>query len=194
MLRFMEEIVEIVGGELSVNKTRLLLLWWRSHASCPGFVHDPRAAKWSTQPQYATRVGLRFPFRPERGRGAPSVAMKWVKAAIMHGPVTLDAPCWWQLGLSLKPCMAPVPLKGRRDMSVGPPAKRTHMRVADKAKLWFVDFHAHHARVRGKFFGPVGPNTFRRWDDGGAPNADPGSRPTATSRPFAHCKPGPEAA
>ena len=37
----------------------------------------------------ATRVGLQFPFRPERrGRGAPIVAMKWrnaVKAAIMHG-------------------------------------------------------------------------------------------------------------
>ena len=37
----------------------------------------------------ATRVGLQFPFHPERrGRGAPGVAMKWrdaVKAAIMHG-------------------------------------------------------------------------------------------------------------
>ena len=88
--------------------------------------------------------------------------MKWrdaVKAAIMHGPlppdVTLDAPNWWQPGMPLLPLadyMAPVPLKGERDMSAEPktdPAKRAYMRIPDEAKLWFVDFHAHHARVHG---------------------------------------------
>ena len=78
------------------------------HASGAGLVRDPRAVNWSPVKD-ATRVGVQFPFRPEpRGRGAPSVAMKWrdaVKSAIMHGPlppdVTLDAPCWWQPGMPL---------------------------------------------------------------------------------------------
>ena len=57
------------------------------------------------------------------------------------------------------------------------------MRIPDEAKLWFVDFHAYQARVHGKslaynirqakhlvpeLFGPVAPDTFRRWHDGGA--------------------------
>ena len=46
--------------------------------------------------------------------------------------------------------MVPVPLKRKRDMSAEPPAKRTNMRVPGEAKLWFVDFHAYHARVHGK--------------------------------------------
>ena len=138
----------------------------------------------------ATRVGLQFPFRPERrGRGSPSVAMKWrdaVKAAIMHGPlppdVTLAAPHWWQPGMPLLPPadnMAPVPLKRKRDTSGEPktdPAKRTYVRIPDQAKLWFQDFHAYQARVHGKslayniprakhlvleLFGPLAPDTFR---------------------------------
>ena len=53
--------------------------------------------------------------------------MKWrdaVKAAIMQGPlprdVTLDAPYWWQPGMTLLPLadyMAPVPLKRKHDRS-----------------------------------------------------------------------------
>ena len=74
------------------------------------------------------------------------------------------------------------------------------MRVPDQAKLWFVDFHAYNARVHGKtyaysvrwakevvpeLFGPVEPDTIRRWHDGGAPNADLGGRPLVELPPFA---------
>ena len=134
--------------------------------------------------------------------------MKWrdaVKAASMHGPlppdVTLDAPHWWQPRIPLLPpvdYMAPVPLKRKRDMSAEPPAKRTYSRVLDEAKLRFVDFHAHHARVHGKtfaynirrakhsvseLFGPVAPDTIRRWHDSGAP--DLRGRPPMELPPFA---------
>ena len=72
------------------------------------------------------------------------------------------------------------------------------MRIPDEAKLWFVDFHAYHARVLGKslaynirrakhlvpeLFGPVAPDTFRRWHDGGAP--DHRGRPPVDLPPFA---------
>ena len=138
--------------------------------------------------------------------------MKWrdaVKATIMHGllppDVALDAPSWWQPGMPLLPPaddMAPVPLKRKRDTSAEPktdPAKRTCMRVPVEAKVRFVDFHASHARVHGKtlaynirgskqqvpeLFGPVAPDTLRRWHDGGAPDADPGGRPPAELPPF----------
>ena len=81
--------------------------------------------------------------------------------------------------------MAPVPLKRKRDTSAEPktdPVKRTYMRIPDEAKLCFQDFHAYQARVHGKslaynitpakqlvlgLFGPVSPDTFRRWHDGG---------------------------
>ena len=124
--------------------------------------------------------------------------MKWhdaVMAAITHGPlppdVTLNAPYWWQPGMPLLPLvdyMAPVPLKRKRDTSAEPKtdyAKRTYMRIADEAKLWFQDFHAYQARVHRKtlaynirgakhlvpeLFGPVAADTFRRWHDGGAPD------------------------
>ena len=74
------------------------------------------------------------------------------------------------------------------------------MRITDEAKLWFVDFHAYQARVHGKslahnirrakqlvseLFGPLSSDTFRRWHDGGAPNADLGGRPPAELTPFA---------
>ena len=82
--------------------------------------------------------------------------------------------------------MALVPLKRKRDRSAElktDPAKRAYMRIPDEAKLWFQDFHAYQARVHGKslayntrrakhlvpeLFGPVAPDTFRRWHDGGA--------------------------
>ena len=72
------------------------------------------------------------------------------------------------------------------------------MRVPDEAKLWFVDFHRYHARVHGKtcaysirrakqlvpkLFGPVAPDTFRRWHDSGAP--DLRGRPSMELPPFA---------
>ena len=124
--------------------------------------------------------------------------MKWrdaVKAAIMHGPlppdVTLDAPHWWLPGMQLLPpadYVAPVRLKRKRDVSAEPKtetAKRAYRRTPDEAKLWFQDFHAYQARVHGKslaynirrakqlvpeLFGPVAPDTFRRWHDSGAPH------------------------
>ena len=64
---------------------------------------DTATARRQQRVEDATRVGLQFPFPPERrGREAPSVVMEWrdaVKEAIMHGPlppdVTLDAPYWY---------------------------------------------------------------------------------------------------
>ena len=97
--------------------------------------------------------------------------------------------------------MTPVPLKRKRDTSAEPktdPAKRASSRAPDEAKLWFVDFHAYHARVHGKtlsynirrekhlvpeLFGPVAPDTFRTWHDGGA--RDLGGRPPVKLPPFA---------
>ena len=184
------------------------LLHWRSLSS---ELVDTATARRQQRVEDATRVGLQFPFRQERrGRGAPSVPMKWrdaVKAAIMHGPlppdVTLDAP-HWQPGMPLLPpadYMAPVPLKRKRDTSAEPktdPVKRTYMRIPDEATLWFQDFHAYQARVHGKslaynirrakqlvpeLFGPVSPDTFRRWHDGGA--RDLGGRPPVGLPPFA---------
>ena len=72
---------------------------------------DTATARRQQRVEDATRVGLQFPFRQERrGRGAPSVAMKWrdaVNAAIMHGllppDVTLDAPYRWHPGMPLLP-------------------------------------------------------------------------------------------
>ena len=113
--------------------------------------------------------------------------------------VTLDVPYWWQPGMPLlRPAdyMAPVPLKRKRDTSADPkrdPAKRAYMRIPDEAKLLFVDFHAFQARVHGKplahnirrakLFGPVAPDTFRRWHDSGAP--DHRGRPSMEPPPFA---------
>ena len=194
---------EAAASDILVGAQPRIMCWARARSSSSELVDTATARR--------TRVRLQFPFRPERrGRGAPSVAMKWrdaVTAAIMHGPlapdVTLDAPCWWQPAMPLLPpgdSMAPVPLKRKRDMSAELPAKRTYMRVPDEAKLWVVDFHAYHARVHGKtlaynsrrakqlvpeLFGPVAPDTFRSWHDGGAPSAGPGGRPPVELPPFA---------
>ena len=48
-------------------------------------------------------------------------------------------------------------------------------------KSWFVDFHAYH--LVPELFGPVAPDTFRRWHDGCAP--DVGGRPPVDLPPFA---------
>ena len=96
---------------------------------------------------------------------------------------------------------APVPLKRKRVTSAEPktdPTKRAYMRISDEAKLWFKDFHTYQARVHGKsfvynirrakhlvpeLFGPVAPDTFRRWHDGCA--RDLGGRPPVDLPPFA---------
>ena len=62
--------------------------WARARSSSSELV-DTATARRQQRVEDAARAGLQFPFRSERrGRGAPSVAMKWrdaVKAAIMHG-------------------------------------------------------------------------------------------------------------
>ena len=202
---------EVVASSILVGSQPRIRCWARARSSSSELV-DTATARRQQREEDATRVGLQFPFRSERrGRGAPSVAMKWrdaVKAAIMHGPlppdVTLDAPHWWLPGMPLLPpadYMAPVPPKRKRDVSAEPkndPAKRAYRRTPDEAKLWFQDFHAYQARVHGKslaynirrakhlvpeLFGPVAPDTFRRWHDSGA--RDLGGRPPVELPPFA---------
>ena len=155
-------VSEETASDILVGAQRIRC-WARAKSSSSELV-DTATAQRRQRVEDATRVALQFPIRPERrGREAPSVAMKWrdaVKAAIMHWPlppdVTLDAPYWWQPGMPLLPLadhIAPVPLKRKRDTSAEPktdPAKRAQMRIPDKAKLSFVDFHAYHAHVHGK--------------------------------------------
>ena len=95
---------EVVAFDILVGAQPRIRCWARTRS-----LVDTATARRQQRVEDATRVGLQFPFRPERrGRGSPSVAMKWrdaVKAAIMHGPlppdVTLDAPHWWQPGMPL---------------------------------------------------------------------------------------------
>ena len=198
-------VSEEAASDILVGAQPRIRCWTRARSSSSELV-DTATARRQQRVEDAARMGLQFPFRQERrGRGAPSVAMKWrdaVKAAATHGPlppdVTLDAPYWWLPGMTLLPPadhMAPVRLKRKRDVSAEPqtdPAKRAYRRIPDEAKLWFQDFHAYQARVHGKslaynirrakhlvpeLFGPVAPDTFRRWHEGGAPNADLGGRP-----------------
>ena len=195
---------EAAASDILVGAQPRIRCWARTRSSSSELV-DTATARRQQRVEDAARVGLQFPFRSERrGRGASSVAIKWrdaVKAAIMHGPlppdVTLDAPHWWQLVMPLLPpawYVAPLPLKRKRDTSAEPkrdPTKRTYMRIPDEAKLWFVDFHAYQARVHGKslkhlvpeLFGPVAPDTLRRWHDSGAP--DHRGRPPVELPPFA---------
>ena len=193
---------EVVASDILVGAQPRTRCWARASSSSTELV-DTATARLHRRVEDAACVGLQFPFRSERrGRGAPSIAMKWrdaVKAAIMHGPlppdVPLDAPHWWQPGMPLLPpadYVAPAPLKRTRDTSAEPktdPAKRTYMRISDVA---------HQARVHGKslaynirrakqlvpeLFRPVAPDTFRRWHDGGAP--DHRGRPPVDLPPLA---------
>ena len=204
-------VSEEAASDILVGAQPRIRCWTRARSSSSELV-DTATARRRQREEDATRVGLQFPFRSERrGRGAPSIATKWrdaVKAAIMHGPlppdVTLEAPHWWQPGMPLLPpadYVAPVPLKRKRDTSAEPktdPTKRAYTRTPDEAKLWFQDFHAYQARVHGKslaynirrakqlvpeLFGPVAPDTFRRWHDSGAP--DHRGRPPVDLPPFA---------
>ena len=143
-------VSEEAASDILVGAQPRIRCWTRARSSSSELV-DTATARRRQREEDATRVGLQFPFRSERrGRGAPSVAMKWrdaVKAAIMHGPlppdVTLDAPHWWQPGMPLLPpadYVAPVPLKRKRDTSAEPKtehAKRAYVRTPDEAKLWF---------------------------------------------------------
>ena len=154
---------EAAASDILVGAQPRIRCWARARSSSSELV-DTATARRQQRVEDAARVGLQFPFRSERrGRGAPSNAMKWrdaVQAAIMHGPlppdVTLDAPHWWQPGMPLLPRAdhrAPEPLKRKRVTSAEPktdPTKRAYMRIPDEAKLWFQDFHAYQARVRGK--------------------------------------------
>ena len=204
-------VSEEAASDILMGAQPRIRCWARARSSSSELV-DTATARRQQRVEDAARVGLQFPFRSERrGRGAPSVATKWrdaVKAGIMHGPlppdVTLDAPHWWLPGMPLLPpadYMAPVPLKRKRDTSAEPkrdPTKRAYMRIPDEAKLWFQDSHACQARVLGEslaynirrakqlvpeLFGPVSPDTFRRWHDGGA--RDLGGRPPVELPPFA---------
>ena len=130
-------IEEAAASDILVGAQPRIRCWARTRFSSSELV-DTATARRQQRVEDSARVGLQFPFRSERrGRGAPSIAMKWrdaVKAAIMHGPlppdVTLDAPHWWLPGMTLLPPadhMAPVPLKHKRDASAEPktdPTKR----------------------------------------------------------------------
>ena len=145
---------EATASDVLVGAQPRVRCWARALSSSSELV-DAATARRQLRVEDATRVGLQFPFPPGRGGGgAPSVAMKWrdsVKAAIMHG--LCHQMYRWQPGMPLFPpagYMAPVPLKRKRDRSAEPkthPAKRAHTGEPDEAKLWFVDFHAKHARV-----------------------------------------------
>ena len=111
----------------------------------------------------------------------------------MRGPlppdVTLDVPYWWQPGMPLwrlADYMAPVPLKRKRDMSAEPktdPVKREHTCACPWQDIRLQLRLA--KQLVPDLFGPVAPDTFRRWHDSGAPNADPGGRPSIELPPFA---------
>ena len=130
-------IEEAAASDILVGAQPRIRCWARTRFSSSELV-DTATARRQQRVEDSARVGLQFPFRSEhRGRGAPSIAMKWrdaVKAAIMHGPlppdVTLDAPHWWLPGMPLLPPadhMAPVLLKHKRDASAEPktdPTKR----------------------------------------------------------------------
>ena len=99
----MDTAAEVVASDILVGGQPRIRCWARTRSSSSELV-DTATARRQQPVEDAMRVALQFPFRSERrGRGAPSIAMKWrdaVKAAIVHGPlpsdVTLDAPHWWQ--------------------------------------------------------------------------------------------------
>ena len=121
---------EATASDILVGAQPRIVCWIRARSSSSE-VFETATARRQQRVEDATRVGQQFSFRSERrGRGAPSIAMKWrvaVNAAIMHGPllpdVTLDVPCWWQPGM---PLLRPtghnslVPPKRKRDMSAEP--------------------------------------------------------------------------
>ena len=198
---------EVLASDILVGSQPRIRCWARTRSSSSELV-DTATARRRQREEDAARVVLQFPFRPKRrGRGAPSVAMKWreaVMAAIMHGPLPLDAPHWWQPGMPLLPPAdhkAPVPLKRKRVTYAGPKkdhAKRALHAHTRRGEAVVPGLPRYQARVHGKslaynirrakhlvpeLFGPVAPDTFRRWHDGGA--RDLGGRPPVELPPFA---------
>ena len=76
---------EVVASDILVGAQPRIRCWARARSSSSELV-DTATARRQQRVEDATRVGLQFPFlRERRGRGAPSVAMKWrdaVKASI----------------------------------------------------------------------------------------------------------------
>ena len=86
-------VSEEAASDVLVGTQPRIRCWACARSSSSELV-DIATARRQQREEDATRVGLQFPFRQERrGRGAPSVAMKWrdaVKAAIMHGLLPPD--------------------------------------------------------------------------------------------------------
>ena len=103
LLTMCAAVSEEAASDILVGAQPCIMCWARARSSNSKVV-DTATARRRQRVEDAARLGLQFPFRPERRcLRAPSVAMNWrdaVKAAIMHGPllpdVTVDAPYWWQ--------------------------------------------------------------------------------------------------
>ena len=68
---------EAAASSILVGSQPRIRCWARARSSNSELV-DTATARRQQRVEDATRVGLQFPFRPERrGRGATSVAMKW---------------------------------------------------------------------------------------------------------------------
>ena len=76
---------EVVVSDILVGTQPRIRCWARAPSSSSELV-DTATARRQQRVEDATRVGLQFPFRQERrGRGAPSVAMKWRRRASATG-------------------------------------------------------------------------------------------------------------
>ena len=98
---------EAAADDILVGAQARIMCWTRARSSSE--LVDTATSRRRQREADAAHVGLQFPFRSERrGRGAPSVALKWrdtLEMAIMHGPLppddALDVPHWWQPGMPL---------------------------------------------------------------------------------------------
>ena len=205
---------EAAADDILVSAQPRIMCWARAGSSSTELV-DTATAQRCQREEDATRVGLQFPFRPERrGRGAPSVAVKWrdtVKSAIMHGPlppgdVTLDVPYWWQPGM---PFVATSGLRGAsaaeaqtrhvccaedrsREASIHARTRRSEAVVRGLPRLsclcpWqhVLLQHSPGSAAGAGALGAAAPDTVRGWHDSGAPNVDTGGRPSMELPPFA---------
>ena len=68
---------EVVASDILLGAQPRIRCWARARSSSSELV-DTATARRQQRVEDATRVGLQFPFLPERrGPGAPTVAMKW---------------------------------------------------------------------------------------------------------------------
>ena len=75
---------EAAASDILVGAQPRIRCWARTRSSSSELV-DTATARRQQRVEDAARVGLQFPFRSERrGRGAPSVAMKWRDAGLCH--------------------------------------------------------------------------------------------------------------